>query len=398
MERAEAMQYITIARWSTCKALATQRTIRSSSSRICLSCFSSSAHRLLSLSNSIAPQSLAQHLGTEWMAKAMKDPCLFHATLFSASASIDMLTGTKSSTITLHHQTRTIQLLNERLTREAPDLSYSTVGTVVPLLFYSMATFDKQSAISHQMGIIRMLLSATPAARSELGPLLGVIKLTMLFFSCVFDTIPVWSCLYPSTVRPKSILRAIITSATCKKGEALLTEVEMSAILDIYEIFSQLDHLFEADVETITSDIEHFVSSDQGLQNTSINAPSDAFDNPSRLRACCNLSASIFRHLLMDRPFLSPRKCASSRWGLYLLKQYLGKIDELFLIHNHPELLTWIVFTGAAACNDANERGLFILQRAFALMAVNSDKLPLMRQGWKYFTLLRKISGANAAC
>ncbi|PYI02430.1 hypothetical protein BO78DRAFT_223261 [Aspergillus sclerotiicarbonarius CBS 121057] len=347
--------------------------------------------------DSAAPHSLAQHLGTEWMAKAMRDPCLFHATLFSASATIDMLTGIQSSTVTLYHQTRAIQILNERLTREDPDLSYSTVGTVVPLIFYSMATFDKQSAISHQMGIIRMLLSATPAARSELGPLLGVIKLTMLFFSCVFDTLPVWSCLYPPTVRPKAILRAIITSAACKRGDALLTELETSAILDIYETVSQLDHLIEADVVTITGDIERFVSSNPRY-STPLIAPSDAFNNYSRLRACCHLSASLFWHLLRDRPLSSPGKIPSLERELDLLKTHLKKIDESFLIQKHPELLTWIVFTGAAACIDGNERGSFILQRAFALMAVDSDKLHLMRQGWKYFTLLRKISGAGATC
>lgn len=69
----------------------------------------------------------------------MTDPCLFHATLFSASASIDILKGHQTSIVTLYHQTSTIRMLSERLNQDVPLLSYGTLGSVLPLIFYNVS-------------------------------------------------------------------------------------------------------------------------------------------------------------------------------------------------------------------------------------------------------------------
>jgi hypothetical protein len=82
--------------------------------------------------------SLAHHLRSQWIQSAMTDPCLFHATLFSASASIDMLRGQQSTTLTLYHQTWAIRLINERLAQREPVLTYGTLGAVIPLLYYNV--------------------------------------------------------------------------------------------------------------------------------------------------------------------------------------------------------------------------------------------------------------------
>jgi hypothetical protein len=84
--------------------------------------------------------SLAHHLRSHWMQTAMTDPCLFHATLFSASASIDMLRGQQGTTLTLYHQTWAIRLINERLAQREPVLTYGTLGAVIPLLYYNVCS------------------------------------------------------------------------------------------------------------------------------------------------------------------------------------------------------------------------------------------------------------------
>lgn len=78
----------------------------------------------------------------------MSDPCLFHATLFGASASIDMLQGQQITTRTLYHQTWAIRLLNERLAQTEPVLNYGTLGAVIPLLYYNVSIHH----IGHSMG------------------------------------------------------------------------------------------------------------------------------------------------------------------------------------------------------------------------------------------------------
>lgn len=75
------------------------------------------------------------------MQQAMSDPCLFHATLFSASTSVDMLRGQQNTARTLYHQTWAIRLINERLARTELVLNYGTVGAVIPLLYYNVRIY-----------------------------------------------------------------------------------------------------------------------------------------------------------------------------------------------------------------------------------------------------------------
>lgn len=90
-------------------------------------------------SDTVVAYSLAHHLRSQWIQHAMSDPCLFHATLFSASASIDMLRGQQNTARTLYHQTWAIRLINERLAQTEPVLNYGTLGAVIPLLYYNVS-------------------------------------------------------------------------------------------------------------------------------------------------------------------------------------------------------------------------------------------------------------------
>lgn len=68
----------------------------------------------------------------------MLDPCLFHATMFSASAALDHLNQRANNTITIYHQTCAIRLLNQRLNKEPPMLNYGTLGSVIPMILYNV--------------------------------------------------------------------------------------------------------------------------------------------------------------------------------------------------------------------------------------------------------------------
>lgn len=68
----------------------------------------------------------------------MVDPCAFHATMFSASVSIDTMNGVKHNSVTIYHQAWVIRLLNDRLIKETPILDYNTLGSVIPLLYYNV--------------------------------------------------------------------------------------------------------------------------------------------------------------------------------------------------------------------------------------------------------------------
>jgi len=68
--------------------------------------------------------------------------------MFSASVSIDTINGVKHNSVTIYHQAWVIRLLNDRLTKEAPVLDYSTLGSVIPLLYYNVRYFRALLSVS----------------------------------------------------------------------------------------------------------------------------------------------------------------------------------------------------------------------------------------------------------
>ncbi|KAL4947947.1 hypothetical protein BDW69DRAFT_189725 [Aspergillus filifer] len=226
--------------------------------------------------------SLAQHLRSTWMQTALSDPCLFHATLFSASVSTDLLRGQDMSMRTLYHQTCVIRLINERLVGQEPILTYRTPGTVAPLLYYNLVALDKVSAAAHQKGLVRMLLSTSQEQRDGLGPLIAIVKVAMLSNVCIFDLPPIWGCLQSEAVRPSSALRSLITGTVA----FALHKSTMDKILDVYEAVSGLDYLLlmpaeTADESTIVAAIQHILY--LNLYSAPKSNMGDIPDNPTEI-------------------------------------------------------------------------------------------------------------------
>jgi hypothetical protein len=119
--------------------------------------------------------SLACHLKTTWMRHAFTDPCLFHATLYTASAHLDASRGETNNIVTLFHHTEIIRLLNQRLTHSGTELDDTTIAAVVPLAYFevepcpccasSVVTNDVnqfvnsnfQSSQAHKQGMLQMV-------------------------------------------------------------------------------------------------------------------------------------------------------------------------------------------------------------------------------------------------
>jgi hypothetical protein len=115
------------------------------------------------------------------MIRAMADPCLFHATLFCASAHLDLLQGQPHSRTTFFHQSCAMMALRERL--KGGKICYETAATGLALVYYNvgsplldlgifitaicvflfniraqMTAFDTETALIHKQGILQMLM------------------------------------------------------------------------------------------------------------------------------------------------------------------------------------------------------------------------------------------------
>ncbi|KAJ5127075.1 hypothetical protein N7448_007854 [Penicillium atrosanguineum] len=216
----------------------------------------------------------------------------------------------------------------------------------------------------------------------------------MLAVACVFDTPPVWDCLLSGSVRPNSILRNLVTGGIFCKNGYILEQATVDAILDVYEAVSQLDHLTHADAASIDREIERVLSlkkrDDQSDRIQAMPAPLNKVD---RVNACCQFSSLIFWKLLKGRAQIQAGTPATDIKEINLLLEHLMIIDSRYWIQNAPEALTWIVFTGVAASTGEKERELFIQIAGNLLAAVDSDSLVMIRQGWRFCSLLKRLAG-----
>jgi hypothetical protein len=82
---------------------------------------------------------LASYLRSSWISSALTNPCLFHATLFSASVQSDALTGVeRSNHATLYHQANTVCLVRSRLAASTGTLDDATVASTLLLAIHGV--------------------------------------------------------------------------------------------------------------------------------------------------------------------------------------------------------------------------------------------------------------------
>lgn len=75
----------------------------------------------------------------------MSDPCLFHATLYSASAYMDITHGSPGNPVTMYHKTETLRLIREAIAMSGHrSLSTSVVAATLHLLYFSVSNASSQ--------------------------------------------------------------------------------------------------------------------------------------------------------------------------------------------------------------------------------------------------------------
>ncbi|KAL3471510.1 hypothetical protein BJX99DRAFT_23619 [Aspergillus californicus] len=322
----------------------------------------------------------------------MSDPCLFHATLFSASASIDMLKGQQNSTQTLYHQTWAIRLINERLAQPQRALTYGTLGAVVPLLYYNMVALDRDSAAVHQKGLVKMLLATPQSFRADIRPLVAIVKVAMLSFACIYDVLPIWDCLFSVSVRPNFLLRNLVSRTIWGNAERLFQKETADAILDVYEAISRLDHLLDGERCSVSAEVERAISFTTTVTGTGRGEDGPHLTSLERLNICCRISSRIFWAMLRLRTHTQQIPgTTENHEEVRRLLEHLSQIEPLYWIRNAPEVFTWVVFTGAAASAHQDACAAFISQAGTILTAIDDENLTLLRQGWRYFQLLKRL-------
>lgn len=209
----------------------------------------------------------------------------------------------------------------------------------------------------------------------------------MLSFACIYDVLPIWDCLFSESIRPNTLLRSIVSRTIFGHAESLLQKETADAILDVYEAISRLDHLVDEDRCRIVAEIERAVS----FATTATGAGRGENPSPDRLDVCCQITSRIFWAMLQPQSHFQQSAESTESHEIQRLLKHLSHIEPLYWIHNAPEIFTWITFTGAAASGHQDARAAFISQAGTILTAIDDENLTLLRQGWRYFRLLKKL-------
>ncbi|KAL5044720.1 hypothetical protein BDW71DRAFT_215555 [Aspergillus fruticulosus] len=320
----------------------------------------------------VEPYSLAYYLRSTWISHALADPCLLHATLFSASAQLDSLTGARqSSYATLYHQFNAVRLVRSRLTMVAlnsPD--DATVASVLLLAIHGSLQIDRESTEVHRQGLLRIV--ATRGGLDKLGFNGFLAQLTqgsLSFLAITFDQpepFPVPQCEAP--LGPHNLICLVLDGSNKSPNEQLRHR--------LFNLFRDIQHLVReacTDSETLPSATTnpHMLSLLDRLWSEAAPAlsgqpPAISKKELALLRAC-SISGRVLAYLLDDRVL----------WSEQQLDQFLEELEDAIdtteratWLKHGPEANIWVAVMGAAMCKDINARASFILKENCVASAV----------------------------
>jgi hypothetical protein len=223
----------------------------------------------------------------------------------------------------------------------------------------------------------------------------------MLSFACIYDMLPIWDCLYSNTIRPNALLRNIVSTAVLDSERILYYKETLDAILDVYEAVSRLDRLVDADEPGISAEVDTVLSFARSNNSLTQTEHSQEYDSKWRINLCCQLSAQLLWNILrrprQSRGHAEPIQNTTDNGESEIerILKHIQQVEPLYWITHAPDVFTWIVFTGAAASSALPDRVAFISRAGTVLTAVDGESLSLIRQGWRYFWLLRRLGGLD---
>ncbi|KAL3495034.1 hypothetical protein BJX62DRAFT_13856 [Aspergillus germanicus] len=368
------------------------------------------------------PNSLAVHLRTAWMRHAMVDPCLFHSTLFSASAHIDHLHNVPESRRTTYHSMQTVRLLREKLDDRLARENYEAAAAVLALALFNMRLGRPEVALTHRSGLMKML-EFLKGDGLHLQELVSLIKMMILIFSMIAPQDPSFPLSYagaahnlvystPSLVpTPSDLLESILgRDADASNNNACLRTPVRTTIQEIIHSIadhSQVTHgtAHDPQVPTPCAHPADFGKDDTTLRplQPDIEQGSQQVITTRDINQCLQYAAGLFHHMLgtsqhpqqlaTAAPATTTNAPLNSREELLNLTRLLRKVGFTAWLQHAPEGYIWICLTAAASATHTTPRSGFIMMAMPVLLALETTEMAVTRQAWVYFNWFERARG-----
>ncbi|PYI24423.1 hypothetical protein BO99DRAFT_455341 [Aspergillus violaceofuscus CBS 115571] len=316
--------------------------------------------------------SIAYHLRSSWIRHALTDPCLFQATLYTASAEMDAMhgaQGTAPNYATLYHQTNAIRLLNCRLVRGG-SMDDATIASVLLLVISGSIEKDPDATEAHRQGLLRMV--ALRGGLKQLGfdgILAEMIEMNMVLPMVVFGQTD--SALSPPFT-PDEALPDSLPSLALDRLRRSGSRVDPTLQLQLVRVLEHIQDLFLALVQP--SESSHlWTLLDNGppvIQSTTTDDSTWSSSETSFLRTC-QLSMTLLRTLADPGLPWNPDTIAAL---LRDLNTSITHTDPATRLRYAPEASLWATALGMAVSPDVHGRLTFLINERCVVLAVSSSK------------------------
>ncbi|KAL2813975.1 hypothetical protein BJX63DRAFT_206632 [Aspergillus granulosus] len=326
---------------------------------------------------------LAFSLRTSWAAQALRDPCSFHATLFSASAHLDAFRGVSYNPVTTYHYTTAMRLIREKLALAGGMPDEIIIACIPTMVFFSSLRGDVKSSQIHKKGLIQLLRAKGGLAEHELdGFFSALIPVCVMAEAIVFDSdldIPGVDIPPIPFIPPTQLLSRALERAAHQTGYYNLSHEAIQIFKDIQAVCIEPDEPLSTRTKDIWTERIH-------SRLTQTLHPIQ----PNRIDAACHVAALIFFYLLFDNnPGLDLIPSSHLQNLVHDLKTILLDTTKDSWIRISPEAITWICLVGAAASARASaDRIWFTLRYGQAVGCIRSEGVSLYMDCWMLYSWL----------
>ncbi|KAL4861650.1 hypothetical protein BDV12DRAFT_179927 [Aspergillus spectabilis] len=345
--------------------------------------------------------SLAYHLRSSWIRYALADSCLFHATLYAASAQLDTLrdiTAAGRATpnpVTLYHQIETITAVNSRIA-SGNVLNDATIASVLLLVITGSLQKDDRATNVHRLGLLRMI--AMRGGLEKLGFdgfLARMIQMNMVLPAVVFDQLDAFVVdgMY-SPAASSSLPGLTLEKLGQSTSGSPSVRFQMTAIFaHVWELLLAVDcgddgnRKYRFDFATARLVLGEWPWSDPLL---------DMSKSEAAMVRACEVSLRILRYLLDDR-LPPPSRTEGLVTMVEEMKSHISACDSVSWLRYAPHANLWVITVGLAVSEDVQGRLWFLMHERCVVMSINATRPAAHEMVWACYCWMRQLIHARSA-
>ncbi|KAL3456723.1 hypothetical protein BJX64DRAFT_270165 [Aspergillus heterothallicus] len=302
------------------------------------------------------PRTFAHNIYNSWTQAVLSDPCLFHATLFATSSLMDVMQRKQDNPVTLRHKVETIRLIKDAVAKADTDgLKHEIIAVTTYLVYFSKLLGNFEEAQKHDVGITAMLQFNKEALVAQDTYTSYLLRLRDVWNSIVgrVDT------LFPYMTGPRPSLGHYTSLVSIA--------IEKQITLPIH----LLEYLCTFNNQCIRA------AEYQWPDSNPLPLPTATDPESHHAMHCISLTASIYwTAVTRDHHGQAHAHHAPSNDSLVqALKAAILQSDNLFWLRFAPEVLRWILMTGAVAAVTLADHAWFIMRSYMVTLIIEPGEM-----------------------